>query len=167
MSVRAGERQAAALLREVDLPWPFDPAAFCERVAEHRGRPLVLVPQPTGVLSEAVGLLVGLRDHDEIHYLADTSSYHQQAIVLHELGHMVCEHAGVHEPLPLALLGDDWDPQVLERLRGRHRYLDDEELQAEGFATAVLDRVDRDARQGRPPAQTPAPQGRLASMFLQ
>lgn len=81
------------------------------------------------------------------------------------MGHLVSEHAGVYEPLPLALFGDDWDPQVLQRLRARHRYVDDDECEAEGFATAVLDRVDRHARRGQGAGTDPAT-SRLTSMFL-
>ena len=121
------------------------------------------MPQPAGVMGEAVGLFIGFAARDEIHYVADTSAYHQQAIVLHEVGHLLADHDGTEsdEPFPLALLGDDWDPEVIERLRGRHRYHDDQEREAEGFATAVLDRV---AQQRPGPA---GPQGeRLTSMFL-
>lgn len=165
MSFQAGVQQADALLNQVGLPDPFDVHEFCRRVADHRGRPLLLVPQPAGSMTEAAGLLIGLRDRDEIHYVADTSTYHQQVIILHEVGHLVSEHAGVHEPLPLELLGDDWDPQVLERLRGRRRYDDDDERAAESFATAVLDRVAEQAGHGAP-AASPGAQARLTSMFL-
>lgn len=165
MSFQTGVRQADALLSQVGLPVPFDVRMFCRRVGEHRGRPLLLVPQPAGSMTEAVGLLVGLRDRDEIHYVADTTPYHQQVIILHEVGHLVSEHAGVHGPLPLQLLGDDWDPQVLERLRARRRYDDDDEREAEGFATAVLDRV---AEQIGHAASNDSPdtQARITSMFL-
>jgi hypothetical protein len=157
-----GERRASALLKNVELPDPFDVAEFCLRVAAHLGRPLRLVPQDMGSMGEAVGLLVGLPDHDEIHYVADTSVYHQQAIVLHEVGHLLADHAGMH-PFPLSLLAGDWDPAVVERLRGRHRYDDDEEREAEGFATAILDLVDRHTRR----AGGQRGGARLAAMFVQ
>ena len=145
VSSQLGVQQADALLSQVGLPDPFDVHEFCRRVAEHRDWPLLLVPQPAGSMTEAAGLLIGLRDRDEIHYVADTSTYHQQVIILHEVGHLVSEHTGVHEPLPMELLGDDWDSRVLERLRARRRYDDDDERAAESFAMAVLDRV---AQQG-------------------
>jgi hypothetical protein len=168
MSFEAGERRAALLLSEVPLPVPFDIAEFSRRVAQHRGRPLALVPRPAGSMSEAVGLLVGFRDRDEIHYVSDTSVYHQQAIILHEIGHLMAEHpGGVHDrALPSSLLAGDWDPAVLQRLKSRHRYHDDEECEAEGFATAVLDQVDEQARRGRKSPAGPPAQARLASMFL-
>lgn len=165
MSFRTGVHQADALLGQVGLPLPFDVREFCRRVGELRGRPLLLVPQPAGSMTEAVGLLVGLRQRDEIHYVADTSTYHQQVIILHEVGHLVSEHGGVHTPLPLQLLGDDWDPRVLERLRARRRYDDDDEREAEGFATAVLDRVAEHTGHAAATSSPPA-QARLTSMFL-
>ncbi len=166
MSFERGERRAAELLTKVGLPDPFDVAEFCRRVAAHRGRPLALVPRPAGAMGEAVGAYVGREDRDEIHYVADTSTYHQNAIILHEIGHLVSQHGGrSDEPFPLSLLGTDWDPSVVQRLKGRHRYHDDEECEAEGFATAVLDLVDRQAR-AAPPTASPA-QARLSSMFVQ
>ncbi len=169
MSFESGERRAAELLTEVGLPDPFDVVEFCRRVAAHRGRPLALVPRPAGAMGEAVGAYVGREDRDEVHYVAETSSYHQNAIILHEVGHLVSEHSGrTEEPFPLSLLGADWDPTVVKRLKGRHRYHDEEECEAEGFATAILDEVDRQARARAVRPQTAsARQARLSSMFVQ
>ena len=176
MSFERGERRADELIRQAAIPQPFDVAEFCQRIAAQRGRSLRLVAEPAGSMGEAVGLLVGLPDRDEIHYVADTSRYHQQAIVLHEVGHLLADHEGRH-PFPLSLLKGDWDPAVVQRLHGRHRYHDDEEREAEGFATAVLDYVDQQARRSGTRRSAPqAPAGRrtdgaaagdrLASMFL-
>lgn len=174
MSFERGERRAKELLEQLALPEPFDVGELCRRIAAQRGRSLRLVAEPAGSMGDAVGLLIGLPDHDEIHYVADTSNYHQQAIVLHEVGHLLADHDGRH-PFPLSLLNGDWDPAVVQRLRGRHRYHDDEECEAEGFATAVLDLVDLQTRRGgarrRASAERRAGAGvaasdRLASMFL-
>ncbi len=171
MSFASGERRAKALLQEVAPPVPFDIEEFCRRVSQYRRRRLLLVGEPAGSMGEAVGLLVGLAERDEIHYVADTSVYHQHAIILHEVGHLVSEHAGHDaEPFPLSLLSGDWDPEVVQRLKGRHRYDDQEECEAEGFATAVLDHVDTQARRaashdGGAAAGAPGHE-RLKSMFL-
>ncbi len=173
MSFERGERRAAELLAVLAVPVPFDVAAFCQSVAAQRGRALRLVPEPAAVMGETVGLLLVLADQDEIHYVADTSTYHQQAIVLHEVGHLLADHDGQH-PFPVSLLAGDWDPAVVQRLRGRHRYDDDEEREAEGFATAILDHVDQqNRRRGGPIAPASGGTGpgvaagdRLASMFL-
>ena len=177
MSFERGEQRAGELIRQAAIPQPFDVAEFCERIAGQRSRPLRLVAEPAGSMGDAVGLLVGLADRDEIHYVSDTSRYHQQAIVLHEVGHLLAEHDGRHS-FPLSLLDGDWDPAVVQRLHGRHRYDDDEECEAEGFATAVLDHVDQQARRGGTRRSTPSAQAggrprsgvaagdRLASMFL-
>jgi hypothetical protein len=169
VSFERGEQRAIELLAQIGLPEPFDIVEFCDRVAALRGRPVRLVPEPAGAMGEAVGLFIGLPGRDEIHYIADTSRYHQQAIILHEVGHVLADDDGadVH-PFPLELLSGDWDPEVIERLRGRRRYDDEQEREAEGFATAVLDRVDSVLRQGgsgRAAAAEPAGE-RLASMFL-
>jgi hypothetical protein len=172
VSFASGERRAKALLQAVAPPVPFNIEEFCRRVSQHRRRrPLLLVDEPAGSMGEAVGLLVGLADRDEIHYVADTSVYHQHVIILHEVGHLVSEHPGDDaEPFPLSLLSGDWDPEVVQRLKGRHRYDDQEECEAEDFATAVLDHVDTQARRaaahdGGAAAGAPGPE-RLKSMFL-
>jgi len=170
VSFASGERRAKALLQTVAPPVPFDIEEFCRRVSRYWGRRLLLVGEPAGSMGEAVGLLVGLAERDEIHYVGDTSVYHQHAIILHEVGHLVSEHAGHAEPFPLSLLSGDWDPEVVQRLKGRHRYDDQEECEAEGFATAVLDHVDTQARRaashdGGAAAGAPGHE-RLKSMFL-
>lgn len=159
------------MLRDVPAPVPFDIAEFCRRLSDRRGRPLVLVPKSSREMPEAVGLLVVRDSVDEVHYEADTSAYHQ-AIILHEVGHLLCDHGdelGGEPDFPLELLGSDWNPEVVRRLKRRHRYHDDQEREAEGFATAVLDHVDRQPQPAagleRQAGASAPEQQRLSSMF--
>lgn len=173
MTFESGERRAAELLVNVELPTPFDISEFCRLVGTYRNREIVLVRQDSGNMGEAVGLLIGRERLDEIHYEADTSGYHQQAIILHEVGHLMCDPItddGAAVDFPLELLGGDWDPQVVRRLKQRRRYHNDQERAAEGFATAVLERVGRQPQHTRgsgPSSTSPPEQQRLTAMFVE
>jgi Zn-dependent peptidase ImmA (M78 family) len=87
---RACEGRLAAL----GLSYEPDVLRLTERLSERRGRPIVLVPlqmrafDPCGVWFASV-------DTDFICYEANTSKHHQEHIIAHELGHMICCHRGL------------------------------------------------------------------------
>ena len=100
-------------------------------MAQQRGRRIDVVELAEE--EEATGLWHDFQDRDVITYTSSTSPYHQQAIILHELGHLVMDHYGVEsdEPIPRALLAD-FDPDTLRRLRRRHHYSNDESARPRG-----------------------------------
>lgn len=122
----------------VDLPRPFDMDLFCQRLAERRGRRLDMIP---ALLADAgvTGLWVPLETADVVYYEQDTTPLHQQHIQLHELGHMLYDHA--HEPGASDALRDrvldTLDLETLDRLLARRSYDSREEQEAEGFARLV------------------------------
>jgi hypothetical protein len=91
------------------------------------------------------------RDVDYICYEADTSSLHQEHIILHELGHLLCDHpsaSAAPEDL-LRLLMPTLDLAMVRRVLGRTAYSDPQERQAELFAMLVLERGGRLRRDRR------------------
>lgn len=131
-------RRCARLLRQYHVPKPFDVRKFTAGIEEQRGRRIVLVPTPTKSRSPC-GLWLSTDGCDYIFFEAGTSPLHQMHIILHELGHMLCEHSGVNpygaEFLRTAL--PTIDPEAVRRVLGRSAFTADDEREAEVFATLV------------------------------
>jgi Zn-dependent peptidase ImmA (M78 family) len=144
--------------RELPLPDPFDVAELCRDVGRRRGRPIVLAALQLAAAGPC-GLWLATDSLDYICYEEHTSRLHQQHIVLHELGHVLCGHGG---PIPLEgmLAGPGTDAVRIMLARRHSGFHSGHEAEAELFAYTVLDRV---ARQ-RPPRAGGAddPAGRLA-----
>ncbi len=112
------------LMAPPPAPWDFD--EWFQRLADARPRPLCLSPfvHMPGNPSGAWQVLESGDEHgntcveDYIAYPTNTSDLHQQWIIMHECGHMVCQHSGC------CLLGDvdasrrapDLSPQTLSHL---------------------------------------------------
>ncbi|GAB3239882.1 ImmA/IrrE family metallo-endopeptidase [Kineosporia babensis] len=93
MRERQLRRRCRALLRELDVPAPFGPRELCRRLAQHRGRPIRLVPfaieQPG-----PFGIWFATDAADVIVYQSQTTPAHQEHIILHEVGHIIAGHDG-------------------------------------------------------------------------
>jgi hypothetical protein len=139
-------RRCQALVAQLDVPVPFDLREFCRRLQQRRGREIVLVPivaAPSG----PCGLWLALPQVDVVFHEAQTSRLHRDHIVLHEVGHMLCEHQGgppLNESLARTLL-PSLDPGVVHRVLGRTAYTRFEEREAELVASLVLERASRPA----------------------
>jgi hypothetical protein len=81
------------LLHHTGLPCPWDINQFLDRLERHRGRDIDLC-----ALTWHPGLSCGAwlprPDHDVIAYPTNTSGFHQDHIILHEVGHMISQHRG-------------------------------------------------------------------------
>lgn len=130
-------RQLAAGL---DLPHPFQLTRFTDRLAALRGRPLLLVPTRDMALGNLCGMWMATATNDYVFYEQDTSAVHQRHIVLHEIGHILLRHTGI----PTAKTTDPAAPDgtAPERVMGRDSYDDQEEYEAELFASLVLARIE-------------------------
>jgi hypothetical protein len=126
----------------LDVPDPFDINELVRRVAHRRGRPITLRAMRIGA-SGPSGLWIALRDADVICHEAGTNPVHQTHIVLHELGHMLCgHHSAAAEPdSVLRFLLPTLDPAAVARVLRRGSYHDEEEREAERFATLVRERA--------------------------
>jgi hypothetical protein len=135
-------RDCAALVDELDIPAPFDVQELCQSLASKRGRSIRLaaMAMPT---DGPCGVWVSVNDADYVLYEERTSRLHQEHIILHELGHVVCRHqaAPVLDSETAAFLLPSLDPAMIERVLGRTGYSAHEEQQAEMIASLILQQV--------------------------
>ncbi|MEG3627050.1 regulator component [Streptomyces poriticola] len=138
------QRRCTALLRDLGVePWlPFD--AVVKRVEELRGRPVVLHELPEQLAVHGVcGLWLGTDDGDHIFYEPRTAPLHREHIILHEIGHVLCDHhrggtadpadpGGLDGPSPGELRAQD-----VKRLMARTSYTSSEEQEAEMIASLI------------------------------
>ncbi len=145
-------RRCRRIAATVTPPSPFDPSVFAAALSARLGRTVELLPLPAGSLGPC-GVLVSTDRADYIGYPADTTPLHQQHIVLHEVGHLLCGHhdtadrgpadadtgagAAARELLP------HLSPELVRRVLGRSAYSEVQEQEAEVFASLVLHRTAR------------------------
>lgn len=147
MTGRRGRDQLVEQVRRristLRVPQPWDLADFLEQVTALLGKEIRLVPLPTVT---AAGLPCGLvleRAEDiVIAYDAHSSGYHADHIVLHEIGHLLLDHAGGTEDgtsrSTVETLFPSMDPGSVLRVLHRSDYDDLAERQAELFASLVM-----------------------------
>lgn len=131
----------AARLAGLELPSPFTVEALCAEVARLRGRALHLHSLPLQAGPDVpCGMWVSTADADHVFFTRGASALHQQNIVLHELGHMLCDHETDAAGTLSALLGD-LDPTVVRRVLMRTRYSTPQEAEAELAAALILEKA--------------------------
>lgn len=147
---KAGARRIAGL----ELPEVTDVAELCRHLGEVRDRPITLVPMQMPS-SHPCGMWVAARDEDLIFYDANTTSAHQEHIILHELGHIICCHrgAGGLDEAAARLLFPNLDPQLVRDMLLRATYDDVQEQEAEIIAYLLAQRMgNAEQRHGAPPS---------------
>ncbi|MEU5591837.1 toxin [Streptomyces sp. NPDC020298] len=148
---RAGARR----ISELGLPEVADVAELCRHLGEVRDRPITLVPMQMPA-SHPCGMWVAARDEDLIFYDANTTGAHQEHIILHELGHIICCHrgAGWLDEATARLLFPNLDPELVRDMLLRATYDDVQEQEAEIIAYLLSQRVgSTQERHGAPPAE--------------
>ena len=156
-SLRSIRRQCEGALEGVRVPNPFDINDFCRIVSSRRGRALHLVPKQTRL--GPCGVWLCLPDVDYVFYEAETSQLHREHIILHELGHLLCEHqpTEVIDDELIAQLFPHLNPTVVHRVLGRTNYTAVEEQEAEMVASLVRNRVEHELRDARQRGEVPVP----------
>ena len=146
MSLRSIRKQCESALEGVPVPNPFDINDFCRVISTRRGRALHLVPKQTRL--GPCGVWLSLPDVDYVFYEPETSQLHREHIILHELGHLLCEHqpTEVIDEEVITRLLPDLNPTVVRRVLGRTTYTAVEEQEAEMVASLVRDRADHELR---------------------
>ena len=143
MKVSSARRRCMAVLRDVELPNPFDLRAFCDTLAAQRGRRLHLHPFHVSISrSVPCGVYVSLGDGDHIFFDGRTSPLHRDHIVLHEIAHMLFGHgtdSGLHEAL--GRLMPSIDQRIIETMLARTSYSTEHEQEAELLATLIAGSV--------------------------
>ncbi|MBX9360273.1 regulator component [Streptomyces sp. WAC04114] len=135
------QRKCAAILRDLGVNRSLSFDAIRERVEELRGRPLVLKELPEqAAIAGACGLWLGTDDADYVFYEARTAPLHREHIILHEIGHVLCDHhRGITDPgdeLTDQLLSG-LQPHLVKRLMARTSYTTAEEQEAEMIASLI------------------------------
>lgn len=87
------QQRVNVLLQHVRLPNPWDINEFLDRLERHRGRDIDLCAISWSI-GDSTGAWRQYSDHDVIAYAENTSGFHQDHIILHEIGHMISEHRG-------------------------------------------------------------------------
>jgi sirohydrochlorin ferrochelatase len=156
--LRAGARaRVRTLLDAVPMPRPWSMNAWVDRLEAWRGREIDLVPveyrpgQPSGAWQARPG-------YDLIAYTEHTSALHQDHIIAHELGHLLCAHTGtcLMSEAEAADLAPDLAPRALSHLLTRVTS-DTDEYEAELIAVLLMS-----AATSEPPAVQPGASGRAA-----
>lgn len=136
-------QQCEARLAQVQLPEPFTLEALCEQLGRQRGRDIRVTraPMPAGLY----GAWIAGSAVDYIFVEQQTSPVHQEHIVLHELGHLLCGH----EPGPLladhpAALLPSLNGEMVRRMLGRTSYTATQEREAELLASLISQRARRE-----------------------
>lgn len=141
MDLRALRKRCDAIVRQLNIPTPFDARDFCDMVATQRGRPIVLRPTPMG--RAIYGVWLATASTDIILYERETSPVHQRHIIVHELAHILCDHQPTRvapEEAP-ALPSTELDPERIQTTMYRAMYSAAEEQEAELLASLILRRT--------------------------
>ena len=80
---------------------------------------------------------IATAEADYICHARGTSPLHQQNIILHEIGHMLCDHVGPGVVAGGAPLFPQLDPAMVERVLARGRYSTPQEEEAELMAAVI------------------------------
>jgi hypothetical protein len=115
-------------------PWRID--ELCMRLAEQRGRELVVYPADLPALPFGLWHDDGKRDY--VIYRTGILGYHRDHIILHEICHMLARHNAVERP---GDWGEGSDTDVVSRLienAMHNRFNSAQEEIAEMFASKVL-----------------------------
>ena len=141
MNLKALRRRCQERLREIELPMPFDASSFCETLAARRGRPILLLPVPAK--EGPFGLWIATAEADYIFFERDTSRWHQEHIILHEVCHLLWDHDRSHvsDDEVIQMLLPSLAPQMVQRVLRRSAYSREDEREAELLATLILERV--------------------------
>ncbi|MFC0435068.1 ImmA/IrrE family metallo-endopeptidase [Kutzneria buriramensis] len=110
------------------------------QLSQRRGRPIHLLPATLGATAPS-GCWLAVGEADFIVYDANTSTPHQEHIIAHELGHMICGHRGVLDDTSIDTLFPGLDPRLVREVLHRTGYTDDQEQEAEILATLMLHRL--------------------------
>lgn len=134
------ERRVRALGLPVDAPLTIE--QLCLHVGRLRGRPVRLLAQALP-LGGPHGLWVSTEQREYVVFEERLAPVHQRQVILHEIGHIVCDHAA--SPLLAAedagLLLPSLSPDVVRRVLGRQHGQSDAEIEAELVGSLIGRRI--------------------------
>lgn len=121
-------------VRELGLPTQGQLTinGLCQYLGRHLGKNIRLLPLPLPQGSPD-GLWVHTPDEDIILFESRQAPIHQRHVIMHELGHLICDHdtAPVMTPEASRLLLPSLNPALVQRVLGRDHTHSEAELEAE------------------------------------
>ena len=141
------------------MPDPWSAEDFVARIARSRGRDIRLLTAPL-TTSDPTGFWLSTRIADYIVVAENASGARRDAIIGHELAHIVLGHSPqtTADADGLADLAPSTSPELVVRYLPRHGYEVAIEHEAETLATRLIAYV-----QARPAATTATELGRLSN----
>ncbi|MED7948974.1 ParH-like protein [Streptomyces sp. BE20] len=135
-------QRCRGIAESIPLPEPFGITALTESLTRLRGRPIELMPL-SGPAPSPCGVLISTDRADYIGYAVDTTALHQQHIVLHEIGHLLCAHTGGAglSTVVSRVLTPQLPDELVRRVLGRSVYTERQEQEAELVASLTLHRA--------------------------
>lgn len=139
--VRQGldEGRCETIIDTLPIESPFNIHELAKRLGCRRGRPLVLIAVAMG--GKPFALWVGLRTMDIVFYEKNTPLWHQEHLILHEIGHMLLEHRAVAPPAWLRAVSAPVTHAAEELMGGWLDHTAEEEREADDFADRACRRV--------------------------
>ena len=149
------QRQVRVALERLEpcMPRPWSIDRFAANLAGQRDRAIHLIAWPLADIDQSLtGMWIPTVVADYVFFDREATPSRREAIIGHELGHLVFDHAARLEDASddlLEALAPSISPELARRIlaRGRSTYGDAEESLAETFATALI-RVGNGRRAG-------------------
>lgn len=139
----AVQRTGRMLVKLIPAPW--DLHVFIANVSQHRGRPINVVNYDFGAESKISGAWRAGGDDDTILIAATATGLRREAIVAHEVAHMMLGHspadlgfvgeAAMADVMPMMLVADS---ELARKFLFRHAYERAAEADAERLATLII-----------------------------
>ncbi|TXC97461.1 ImmA/IrrE family metallo-endopeptidase [Streptomyces sp. ISID311] len=139
MTTRQVRKRCQALVSALDLPRPFSVEALIHELSVRRGRPIQIHTVSLGSSLNACGLWIATKASDDIYVEEKTTKFHQEHIILHEIGHILCDHSITDQENQGALsaLLPSISPELISRLLARTNYTTEQEQEAELVASLI------------------------------
>lgn len=144
----AADDRLAALIADLEIPSPWNLRQFVDRLADQRGKPIVLTGH-RGLRAAGFpcGLLAEMNDLTLIVYEERSSQYMVEHTVLHEIGHLLLGHEGERMQESLGqFLGGLVGPASIARMEtmlARGVFDTTKEVEAETFANLIMPAIRR------------------------
>jgi len=137
MDLRQVRERCERQIRRLGFSGPLHVQTLVDELVRQRGRPIHLLPMPEGPANPS-GLCISAESAEYVFYESGSTGIHREHIILHEIGHLAFGHSGA---VNLAgVLAPSIDPEVARTMLGRHDYSDEQEQEAEMFATLIMAR---------------------------
>lgn len=134
-------QRCVKLVRDLEISFPLDIQTLCAHLHQSRGRQIHLLPVALPPDSFS-GLWISTENADYIIYQKETSVPHQNHIILHEIGHLLCKHEGaLILGIESTLILPDLHPQIVREMLGRSHYSAKEEQEAEVVASIIAQQM--------------------------